>query len=372
MKIPLSRPEITEQDIAAVVKVLRTARLSLGPKVGEFEERIAQFAGTRHAIAVNSGTSGLHLCVKAAGIGEGDEVITTPFSFVASANCVLFERARPVFVDIDPETLNLDVDRIEEKITTRSKAVLPVHVFGNPCKMDSIMEIARRRRLRVIEDACEAIGAEYRGKRAGGFGIAGVFAFYPNKQMTTGEGGVIVTDNRKIAEICRSLRNQGRSGDGRWLRHTRLGYNYRITDIQCALGISQLGRLEGMLEKRNRVAEYYRKKLAPVEGVKLPSLTGGSRISWFVFVILLKDSYRQRHRNRLVQLLAEAGIETGNYFPALHLQPFYRKTFGYRRGDFPITESVSERTIALPFHSNLSKKEMDYVCEILTSSLKRL
>ena len=372
MRVPLSRPDITEQDIQAVVNVLRSPFLSLGPKVEEFERKLASYVGRRYAVAVSSGTGGLHLAVKALGIGEGDEVITTPFSFVSSANCMLFERARPVFADIDPTTLNIDVEKIEERITKRTKALLPVHVFGRPCNMKAIGEIARRHRLAIIEDACEALGASLDGKKVGTFGSSAVFAFYPNKQMTTGEGGIIVTDNRRMAELCRSLRNQGRGGSGRWLTHTRLGYNYRITDIQCALGISQLKRLDGILEKRNKVAEYYRKRLSPVEGVMTPAPAEGGTISWFVFVVLLGDGYGQRERNLLMGLLEDAGIETNNYFPPIHLQAFYRKTFGYRRGDFPITEAVSERTIALPFHTNLSRREIDYVCDTLTSSLKRL
>ncbi len=372
IRIPLSMPEIGPEDIESVSVVLKTGRLSLGPKIEEFEEKVAAFAGSRYAIAVNSGTSGLHLCIKAAGITKGEEVITTPFSFIASANCILYENAVPVFVDIDPETLNLDVNRIEDKITARTKAILPVHVFGSPCPMDRIMGPARRHGLRVIEDACEAIGAEYNGRRVGSAGLAGVFAFYPNKQMTMGEGGVIVTNNRKVAESCRSLRNQGRSGDGRWLRHARLGYNYRLTDMQCALGISQLKRLDEMLADRERVAGYYLRRLAHIEGVIAPSLPEEGKLSWFVFVVRLNESYGRRERNRLMQLLQGAGVETGNYFPPIHLQPFYRKTFGYKKGDFPVTESVSDRTIALPFYNALKENEVAYVCDALKTSLALL
>ncbi len=238
-KIPLSRPEVTQKDIDSVVEVLKTPHLSLGPRLLEFEREMAAFTGSKHAVAVNSGTSGLHLCVRALGIGEGKEVITTPFSFVASANAVLYERGKPVFVDINPETLNIDVSRVEERIGDATHAILPVHVFGNPCDMDPLVELAVRYRLKVIEDACEAIGAEYRGQRVGSFGDCGVFAFYPNKQMTTGEGGMIVTDNSDIAQACRILRNQGR--DGRWLEHPCLGFNYRISDINCALGNITIG-----------------------------------------------------------------------------------------------------------------------------------
>jgi perosamine synthetase len=372
MKIPLSRPDVTEDDIEAVVEVLKTPYLSLGPKIEEFERKLAQYVGSKYAVAVNSGTSGLHLAVKALGLGERDEVITTPFSFVASANCILFERATPVFVDIDPGTFNMDVEKIEEKITKRTRAILPVHVFGRPCNMTSIRQVARERKLMVIEDACEALGAEWKGRRVGTFGSCAVFAFYPNKQMTMGEGGVIVTDSRRVAELCRSLRNQGRSANGRWLKHTRLGYNYRITDIQCALGVSQLERLDMILEKRNRVADHYIERLAQIADVKAPVPGPGGRMSWFVFVVLLKDNYGQPQRRRLMELMAEAGVETSNYFPPIHLQPLYRKAFGYKRGDFPHTESVAGRTLALPFHTNLSGEEIDYVCESLAAAVKRL
>jgi perosamine synthetase len=372
IRIPLSRPEIMNRDIKSVLKVLKTPNLSLGPKVEEFEDKIAHFIGSKYAVAVNSGTSGLHLCVKALGIGKGDEVITTPFSFVASANCVLYEGTKPVFVDIDPKTLNLDVDQIEHKITKRTKAILPVHVFGNPCDMGKMVTVARRHRLWIIEDACEAMGAEYRGRRVGNFGISGVFGFYPNKQLTTGEGGMIVTDNKKIAEICRSLRNQGRTSGERWLSHHRLGYNYRLSDIQCALGISQMERITTILERRERVARYYQIRLKDVKGIELPYSEKGNKISWFVFVIRLDKNYQKRHRDELMRRLMAHGIECNNYFPPIHLQPFYRKTFGYGKGDFPITESVSERTLALPFYNYLKEAQVQYVCDVLKTLLEKM
>ncbi len=372
MKIPLSRPDITREDIVAVTDVLRTPQLSLGPKISEFEEKVAAFTGSKYAVVVNSGTSGLHLAIRALDIKDSDEVITTPFSFISSANCMLYERARPIFADIDPDTLNIDVEQAERKITKRTKAILPVHVFGNPCRMDVVMDVAKRRRLNVIEDACEAIGATYKGKRVGTFGACAVFAFYPNKQLTMGEGGVIVTDNKRISELCRSMRNQGRASNGKWLNHFRLGYNYRVSDIQCALGISQIGRIEEILKKREKVAGYYKTYLKGVNEIELPLSPEGTRTSWFVFVVRLNRDYKKKQRDEAMRRLIENGIECNNYFPPIHLQPFYRRQFGYKKGDFPITESVSERTIALPFYNRLKESEVRYVCDVLKASVKNL
>ncbi|TFH39882.1 MAG: DegT/DnrJ/EryC1/StrS family aminotransferase, partial [ANME-2 cluster archaeon] len=283
--IPLAQPDIGEEEIRLVNEVLRSGWLSMGPKVGEFEGQFANYIGTKHAIAVNSGTSGLHLCMNAIGIKKGDEVITSPFSFVASSNCIMFESGKPVFVDIDPDTLNLDVENIEAAITKNTKAILPVHVFGQPCEMDAIMNIAKKHNLAVIEDACEAVGAEYNGRKAGTFGDASVFAFYPNKQMTTGEGGIIVTDDDDIATLCRSLRNQGRSEDEEWLNHVRLGYNYRLDEMSCALGIGQLNRIDELLDKRTRVAEEYARQLSDVVGITTQYLDPNVKMSWFVYVV---------------------------------------------------------------------------------------
>lgn len=369
MKIPLSRPELTDADIKAVLSVLKTPHLSLGPKIDEFEEHVSRYVGTKYAVAVNSGTSGLHLSVLAAGIKEGDEVITTPFSFIASANCVLYLGAKPVFVDIDPHTLNLDAKKIEEKITEKTKAILPVHVFGVPCDMEEINRLAHKYGLRVIEDACEAIGARYKGRKVGTFGLAGVFAFYPNKQLTTGEGGIVVTDSKPMAELMRSLRNQGRKNNGRWLAHERLGYNYRLSDIHAALGISQMKRIDQILEKRQRVASWYAEHLSQVEEIELPPWPKEAEVSWFVFVIRLNPRYKKSRRDGIMKLLQEKGIECGNYFPPIHLQPFYRKEFGYRKGAFPVTESVSARTIALPFYNYLKEEEVRYVCNALKEAI---
>lgn len=375
-EIPLSAPDITQAEIALVCSVLKTSHLSLGPKLPEFEEAFARYIGTKFAVAVNSGTSGLHLCVRSLGIGPGDAVITTPFSFIASANCLIFERAVPVFIDIDERTLNIDPARIaaylrkecrkgrtgfpvDKKSGKTVRAILPVHVYGNPCDMDAIKEIATEHRLAVIEDACEAIGAELNGVRAGALGNAGVFGFYPNKQMTTGEGGMIVTDDEKTARLCRQLRNQGRATGNGWLEHDMVGYNYRLSELSCALGLAQAERIDEILAKRARVAALYTGLLDA--SVAIPSLQTGAKRSWFVYVVLLSGDYSGSHRDSLLAQLAEKRIGCSNYFPPIHLQPFYKKSFGYREGDFPITESVSRRTVALPFHNNLSKEEVSRV-----------
>jgi perosamine synthetase len=371
-EIPLSSPDITDLERKAVLDVMNSRYLSLGPKMPEFEKMIARYIGIKHAVAVSSGTSGLHLCVKALGISEGDEVITSPFSFVASANCLLYERAVPVFVDIDPNTFNLDVGQIETKITKHTKAILPVHVFGQPCDIDAVLKTAERHGLRVIEDACESIGATYKNRKVGTFGDCGVFAFYPNKQMTTAEGGCIVTNNDEIATLCQSMRNQGRGNGQGWLLHERLGYNYRLSDIHCALGIAQLKRIDALLSKREKVAHIYNKLLKNFPGVKLPFNSPDVKISWFVYVVVLEKIYTYEERNRILDGLRKQGIGCSNYFFPIHLQPFYIKMFGYKRGDFPIAESTADRTIALPFYSNLSKEEINYVVEQLKKEMGKV
>ena len=362
MKVPLSKPWIDEEDIKAVEDVLRTPQLSLGPKLVEFEDLLKEIAGRKYAVAVNSGTSALHLTIKSLGIKEGDEVITTPFSFIASSNCILFEGAKPIFVDVRKDTYNINPDLIEEKIAERTKAILGVDVFGQPAEWDIIEKIAEKYELYVIEDSCEAIGSEYKGKKAGSFGVAGAFAFYPNKQMTTGEGGVIVTDNEEIYKLSRSIRNQGRGEDESWLYHTRLGYNYRISDINCALGISQLKRLNKIIEMRDAVAKMYSQKLSEVEEVITSCINPEViRMSWFVYVIRLTEDFGRNKRDMVIEELEKRGIQTQNYFEAIHLQPFYVEQFGFKKGDFPITEFVSERTIALPFYTTMTEEEIDYV-----------
>ncbi len=369
MKIPLARPDITEREIQAVVSVLRTPQLSLGPKLQEFEQKIASYAGARYAVAVNSGTSALHLIVRALGLTEGDEVITTPFSFVASSNCLLFERVTPVFADIDPQTLNIDVRQIEPKITEKTKAILAVDVFGHPAEWDELERIARKYNVKLIEDSAEALGAEYKGRKAGSFGDAAVFAFYPNKQITTGEGGVVLTNSEEIAKLCRSLRNQGRGETNEWLQHERLGYNYRLSEINCALGIAQLERLDEILRKRERVAQLYNERLQKIQSVHVPYRAPHVKISWFVYVIRLSDEYSQSDRDRVIEGLRGRGIQCGKYFSPIHLQPFYRELFDYKPGDFPVTESVAARTIALPFYNTLTEEQIDYIVTALKAVL---
>ncbi len=381
MKIPLSNPDISQKEIDAVVNVLNTPNLSLGPKLVEFERKFSDNIGLKYAVAVNSGTSGLHLCLRSLDIKDGDKVLTTPFSFISSANCILFERAEPVFVDIDEKTLNVDIDKLEDKIkqlktqNSRLKAILPVHIFGRPCEIDDIMSIAQDNELKVIEDAAEAIGSKYRPedkewKKVGTFGDCAVFAFYPNKQMTTGEGGMIVTDDENIYKLCRSIRNQGRSEDGAWLQHVRLGFNYRISDINCALGIAQLERIDEMLAKREKVARLYNARLKEINGLIIPQFEKNKKISWFVYVVRLTDNFLHEDRDFILDKLREKGIGCSNYFTPIHLQPFYRKMYGYRKGDYPVTEKISERTIALPFYNNLKEEQINYVCENLNKIMQ--
>jgi len=375
MKVPLSSPDIIEKDIEAVVGVMKTRFLSIGPKVVEFEKRMSNFAGTKHAVAVNSGTSALHLIVRGMGIGEGDVVITTPFSFIASSNCILFEGASPLFVDIEEDTLNLDADKVEEKLESLSreelkkvKALLVVDAFGQPADWDRFTEIAGRYNLLLIEDSAEALGSEYKGKKCGSFGEAGVFAFYPNKQITTGEGGILVTDNAELARLARSMRNQGRGESGEWLDHERLGYNFRMDELSSALGCSQMERIEEIVEKRAEVAGMYGEKLMEVEEVRVPYIAPYvSKMSWFVYVIRLR---RGINRNKVIKYLNEEGVQCKPYFTPIHLQPFYRKMFGYKEGDFPVTEDVSGRTIALPFFNNLKEEQIEYVVKKLKEGIK--
>jgi len=369
--IPLSSPDITHKEVQVINQVLATPFLSIGPKIKRFEEKIARYVGTKYAIAVNSGTSALHLLIRSLNIKDGDEVITTPFSFIASANCMLFERAKPVFIDIDEDTLCIDPDKIEKKITKKTKAILPVHIFGHPCQMDKIMKIARKHNLAVIEDACEAIGSEFDSKKVGSFGVAGVFAFYPNKQITTGEGGMIVTNNKKIDNLCQSMRNQGRGDEKKWLSFERLGYNYRMSELNAALGAAQMDRINEILIKRQRVADFYKERLSKINGIRIPFVAPGVRISWFVYVIRLDyKRFSQKDRDQIIQKLRKEGINCRDYFPPIHLEPFYVKMFHYKKGDFSITERVSESTIALPFYNNLDEKQIDYICAHLKKIIK--
>jgi perosamine synthetase len=370
MQIYLSRPDITEKEIEAVSEVLRGPDLSLGPKLTEFERAFASYIGSKRAVAVNSGTSGLFLSMLALGIAPGDEVITTPFTFIASATPIMMVGAKPVFVDIDPKNLNINPDNIEAQITDRTKAILSVEVFGSPAGLDRISEIAQKHNLPVIEDSCEALGSELNGKKAGTFGTMSVFGFYPNKQITTGEGGMILTNEDYLADICTSLRNQGRSRDGAWLGHERLGYNFRLSDINCALGIVQLSRIDQIKEKRRQVAKWYQQMLADDTRLIVPIEPDGCCISWFVFVVRLADCVNVAERDRILQQMRHQKIQAGNYFPPVHLQPFMVEKYGYKQGDFPIAEAVSKTTIALPFYGNLRKDDVATVCKTLKDVLE--
>ncbi|MBN2446243.1 MAG: DegT/DnrJ/EryC1/StrS family aminotransferase [Phycisphaerae bacterium] len=368
-QINLSGPDITQAEIDAVVAVLKTPRLSLGPKVLEFEQAVADRIGVRHAVSCNSGTMGLHMIWRSLGIGKGDEVITSPFSFIASSNSVMFDGARPVFVDVDPFTWQIDANLIEPAITSATKALLPVDIFGATPDWDPILDIVKRRKLRVVEDSCEALGTKYKGRPAGSIGEAGCFGFYPNKQTTTGEGGMVVTNSDEIANRARSLRNQGRDPDAGWLAHARLGFNYRMCDINAALGAVQVGRLDEILAKRSRVAEWYRTRLADEQRVTMQGISQDVDISWFVMVVRLSDDYTQDDRDNILRKLDAAGIGCSNYFTPIHLQPFYREELGYKPGQFPVCEALSARTIALPFHNHLTEAEVDTVVKTLKSLL---
>ncbi|HOV80525.1 MAG TPA: DegT/DnrJ/EryC1/StrS family aminotransferase [Bacillota bacterium] len=366
--IPLSSPDIGKRERDLVNEVLDSDILSIGPKVAQFERMFAEYLGVKEAVAVNSGTSGLHLVVRALGIGDSDEVITTPFSFVASSNCLLFERARPVFVDIDPVSLNIDPNGIEAKITGRTKAILPVHVFGRPADMEAIAGIAGKHGLAVIEDACEAIGACYNGKKVGSESDAGVFAFYPNKQITTGEGGIISTNRSDLAELCRSMRNQGRNEGDKWHNHCRLGYNYRMDELSAALGVAQMERIDEILARREAVAAAYDARLARMEGIMLPGAGNKERISWFVYVIRLSPDI---DRDKVLVHMQQRGVDGRPYFRPIHLQPFYRKMFGYREGDFPRAELAASTTLALPFFNSLTEQQIDFVVKVLAEAIER-
>ena len=358
MKIPLSQPYLGEEEVAAVTEVLRSNRLALGPKTLEFEQLFAKMAGTKYAVAVNSGTSGLHMCVRAAGIGKGDEVITTPFSFVASANCMLFEGATPVFVDVEPDTFNIDPTLIEAAITPKTKAILPVHVFGQSADMDPIQAIAKKHRLKIIEDACESICSTYNGKMVGSFGESAVFAFYPNKQMTTGEGGMIVTNDEALRDQFLSLRNQGRATDMQWLTHVRLGYNYRISEVTAAIGVEQVKKMPEILQRRQALSASYTQKLKNIPGIQLPVTRPENNHTWFVYAIRVAAEMR----DPMIADLGERGIQTKAYFdPSIHLQTFYQEEFGYKEGDYPVSEALSREVLILPFYTRMNEEEVEYV-----------
>lgn len=364
MKIPLSQPDITDLERKAVLEVLETPCLSLGAKLLELEKEIARYVGRRYAIAVNSGTAALHLIIRALGIKDNDEVITSPFSFISSSNCILYERAKPVFVDINPKSLNINVSKIEEKITNKTKAILAIDVFSNPADWSELEKIAEKHNIYLIEDSAEALGSEYKGRKCGSFGDASIFSFFPNKQITTaGEGGVILTNNKEIADFCSSTRNQGRKqGNGKWLEHVHLGYNYRMPEVCAAMGVAQLKRIDEILNKRAKLASLYNKKLKDVQGAKLPCNTK----SWFVYIIMVDN------RDKIIRKMAENGIQCADYFQPIHLQPYYREKFGFKEGDFPVCEKVSQTTIALPFYNNLKEQEINFIVETLRKELSSL
>jgi perosamine synthetase len=366
--IPLSRPWLDEREEELVLEVLRSGRLSLGPWIERFEEQIAERVGAPFAAAVSSGTGGLHLLCKVAGLGPGDEVITSPLSFVASANCFILEGATPVFADVDPVTLNLDPSAVEAAVTGRTRAIVAVDMFGYPCELDELRGIADRHGLTLIEDACESLGAEYRGRPLGAHGPSAVFAFYPNKQMATGEGGVVVTHSEEEWQVLRSLRNQGRSYDGGgWFHHVRLGMNYRWTDIQAGIGLAQLEKLDRILELREAAARRYGELLNELDGVEAPWRGDANhRRSWFVYVVKLQAGL---DRDAVMDSLRAEGIGTAEYVPCIHLQPYMRERFGFDEGLCPVAEGTASRTLALPFFSQIEPEDQTRVVEALATAL---
>ncbi len=363
--IPLARPVIGAREEELVLEVLRSGQLSLGPRVPAFEQAFAARMGAAHASAVSSGTAGLHLALRATGVRDGDEVVTSPFSFVASANAIVFERARPVFADIDPVTLNLDPQAAAAAVTSRTMAVLPVHIFGYPADLPAFEEMG----LPIVEDACEALGAVHGdGVAVGARGHCATFAFYANKQITTGEGGMVTMGDIGTKTRIDSERNQGRAPNMDWLDHDRLGFNYRLSDIACALGLAQLERLDAMLAGRSRVADRYREALADIEGLSLPCEDhGGDRRGWFVFVVQIPHDH---DRDDTIRALAAAGVQSKPYLPAIHLMSYYREVFGHREGEFPVCEDAAARSIALPFFPEMTEGQVDEVAAALTKVLE--
>jgi perosamine synthetase len=367
-EIPLARPYLDEREEELVLEVLRSGRLSLGPTIQRFEDLVAERVGAPFAAAVSSGTAGLHLLARAAGLGRGDEVITSPISFVASANCFIFEGARPVFADVDRRTLNLDPAALEAAITTRTKAVVAVDMFGYPCELDEIRAICDQHELVLIEDAAEALGAEYRGRPVGSHGVSAVFGFYPNKQVATGEGGLVVTHSEEEWKLLRSLRNQGRDYEGGgWFHHVRIGFNYRWTDVQAALGIGQLEKLDRLLAMRSEVAARYAGLLESLEVELLCTDDADHRRSWFVYVVALPPG---ADRGRVMDELREQGIGTADYVPCVHLQPYMRETYGFAEGTCPVAEEIAGRTLALPFFPQLEAEDQERVVEALRAALR--
>jgi perosamine synthetase len=367
-RIPLSKPYLGEREEELVLDVLRSGRLSLGPQIERFEERFAERVGAPFGAAVSSGTAGLHLLAHAAGLGRGDEVITSPISFVATANCFIYEGASPVFADVDERTLNLDSAAIEAVLTERTRAIVAVDMFGYPCELDPIRELCEQHGLTLIEDSCEALGAEYRGSPLGAHGPSAVFAFYPNKQITTGEGGVVTTHSEELWRLLKSLRNHGRSYDERWFNHVRLGFNYRLTDLQAAIGLGQLERLDEILALRRQAAERYGALLAGVDGVKTLASDDADHVrSWFVYVVKLA---RGVDRDAVTAHLGAEGIEAGHYVPCVHLQPYLRERYGFRDGICPVAEDTARRTLALPFFTGIESEDQERVVQALRSAVE--
>jgi perosamine synthetase len=388
--VPMSSPQIDDADRKAVLEVLQTNYLSMGPKIDAFEKSVAQYTGVKHAVGVSSGTTGLHLCVRAAAIQSGDMVITTPFSFVSSTNVLLFENAIPIFVDVEPVTGNIDPVKVKQTVADlnssnenlvnrwlprkglskpgKLKGILSVDVFGQPADYDELELTAKENNLVLIEDSCEAIGAEYKCRKAGTFGDFGVFAFYPNKQITTGEGGMIVTNKSEDASLMRALRNQGRAPGDNWLQHTHLGYNYRLNEMSAALGLSQMQRLDDFIDQREKVAQWYGKYLRKIEGVQIPQVSPKTtRMSWFVYVIRIDSKF---DRDRTAKTLDSMGIPVRPYFLPIHLQPYMTERFGYLRGDFPVTEDLGLRSLALPFSGVMTEAQVKLVCTALEEGLR--
>lgn len=393
MRLALQQAGLPDDDLQSVLKILEGPNLSMGPQIEAFERIFCEYSGAKHAIGVNSGTAGLHLCVRAAGIGPGDLVLTTPFSFVASANVILYENAIPVFVDVEPHTGNLDVSLLAAAVRDLAaggekarkwlprkgvgpdalqqrapKAILAVDVFGQPVDMDAIRRIADEFGMKVIEDSCEALGSEYKGHKAGRLGDCGVYAFYPNKQITTGEGGVIVTDDDQAADFMRALRNQGRAPGDTWLQHTFLGYNYRLDEMSAALGVTQMQRFEELLAKREQVAKWYDERLAEIPGLELYAVEPATtRMSWFVYVVKFA---KEINRDAAAEELKGLGIPVRPYFQPIHLQPYMVERFGYRLGDFPVTEDLGARGLAIPFSSVMTEGMVEQVCQAIRQVLR--
>ena len=366
-KIALFAPYLTVDELNAVNRVIKSGWLTMGQETKKFESAIAKYVGTKFAVATNNGTAALHLSIIAAGVKPGDEVITTPYTFIASTNCILYEKAMPIFADIDPVTFNIDVNQLEAKITKKTKAILAVDVFGYPAEWEKIKLLAKKCHLKIIEDAAEALGAKYKGKKLGGFGHSTIFSFFPNKQITTGEGGVIFTDNQREYALIKSLANQGRISDQPQPNHNYMGFNYRMTELSAALGRQQLKKVDRFLSNRRQVAQWYQEQLKAVAGINLPkSDDKDHKRSWFVYTIRLDTNL---DRDQVAAKLARRGIPVKTYFPSIHLQSFL-KQYGYKIGNFPVCESVSQSVLSLPFYTGMEKKTVDFVCHQLRKALK--